>query len=160
MKAPWRCNRDWTSLKAWSDSQVTDDHTLLVPAKKLSEPGRLLLRSARDHKKRVPAIARPTDTGFDSQLNPKMAASLGAPAEAARCDIDYSPLRWLDLARYGKGGLLATVAALLGCLFALGAAAAGLATSKLPPVYAIGLLVLGVLAAGAKLAVDLRALKI
>jgi hypothetical protein len=133
---------------------------MLVPAQVLSASERLLLRSANDHKKLVAAIARPTDTGFDGQLNPALAASLGAAAEGARCDIDYSPLRWLDLVRHGKGGLPATVAALLGCLFALGAAAAGLATSKLPLGYAIGLLVLGVLAAGAKMAVDLRALKI
>jgi hypothetical protein len=160
LRSPGQRDRDWTGLKAWSDSQVEGDRALLIPAEKLSAPQRLLLRSASDHKKLVTAIARPTDTGFDGQLNPALAASLGAAAEAARCDIDYSSLRWLDLVRHGKGGLLATGAALLGFLFALALAAAGLATSKLPLGYAIALLVFGVLAAGVKLAVDLRALKI
>ena len=105
-------------------------------------------------------IARPTLAGFDGQLNPELAASLGATAEGSRCDIDFSPLRWFDVIRHGKGGLLGTVAALLGCLLALGTAAAGLVTSKLPLGLAVGLLLFGVLTAGVKLALDLRALKI
>ncbi|HET7119799.1 MAG TPA: hypothetical protein VFI17_00955 [Solirubrobacterales bacterium] len=126
----------------------------------MSEPRRLLLRSASNHKKKMAAIGRPTPTGFDGQLNPELAASLGATAEGSRCDVDFSPLRWFDVIRHGKGGLPATVAALLGFLFALGTAAAGLVTSKLPLGFAIGLLLLGALAAGVKLALDLRALKI
>jgi hypothetical protein len=145
---------------AWSDSQVTEARTLTVPAARLEKPGRYLLRSAADRKRKAAAVVRPDSFGAEGRLNPALAASLGAEAEMDRCDLEYSPWRGHDLIRYGRGGLLATLAALGAFLLALGAGVAGLATSKLPLAFAIALLVLAVVVAIAKLAVDLRALRV
>lgn len=101
---------------------------------------------------------RSGDGGFEGQLSPALARRLGAAADMARCDVEIRPMRLTDLARHGRGGLLATAVVLLTFLAVVSVAVAGLATSRLPLGWAILLLALGLLAASAKAAVDYRQL--